>query len=260
MAFSLLCPECGSVLRSSAEVPAGKKVKCPKCAATFLVGGGSTSSLADENLDDLDEDCPPRRRRRDEPEEDDHEPRRRKKRPDIDNEEEGDVHDDDCPRKPKRRRDDDEGAEDDRPRKRGKKKKKYASKGLKIGVLVGGGVLAVGLVIVPIVVFGLKARTGPGQPAAGLVPWTNVDPDLVGDWGPFHFSRAGTLTSREHPGESLRYSCSSPGKLRIENGVLFDQEGVITIDYSISPDKQSLTLRPSPNRSITFGRTKITRS
>ena len=35
MPTSFACPECHSVLKTKAEVPAGKKVKCPKCAALF---------------------------------------------------------------------------------------------------------------------------------------------------------------------------------------------------------------------------------
>jgi hypothetical protein len=189
----------------------------------------------------MDDEPRRKKKRRDIDDDDDDRPRKRSRR-DEEDEDADDIEDDDRPRKRKRPRDDDEEREDDRPRKRGKKKKSRGNKGLKIGLIAGGCVLAVSLVIVLIFVLGRGS----------------VDPDIVGDWGPFHFSRGGTLTSREHPGESLRYSIPSPGKLRIENGALFGENGVIVMDYSISADKQSLTLRPNPNRSITFGRTKIT--
>src|SRR5437588_2820897 len=31
------CPECDAVLRSDADLPAGKAIRCPKCEATFTV-------------------------------------------------------------------------------------------------------------------------------------------------------------------------------------------------------------------------------
>ena len=36
---TLTCPHCSSVLRPAAPVPAGKKVRCPKCKETFTAGG-----------------------------------------------------------------------------------------------------------------------------------------------------------------------------------------------------------------------------
>jgi predicted Zn finger-like uncharacterized protein len=36
---TLTCPHCSSVLRPANPVPAGKKVRCPKCAETFTAGG-----------------------------------------------------------------------------------------------------------------------------------------------------------------------------------------------------------------------------
>ena len=36
---TLTCPHCSSVLRPANPVPAGKKVRCPKCAESFTAGG-----------------------------------------------------------------------------------------------------------------------------------------------------------------------------------------------------------------------------
>ena len=35
MSVTYTCPECGTVLRPKAPLPAGKKVKCPECGAIF---------------------------------------------------------------------------------------------------------------------------------------------------------------------------------------------------------------------------------
>jgi hypothetical protein len=40
------CPKCGKELKSAAPLPAGKKVKCPGCAAVFAIGGGAASAGA----------------------------------------------------------------------------------------------------------------------------------------------------------------------------------------------------------------------
>jgi hypothetical protein len=40
------CPECGTVLRPAHPVPAGKKIKCPKCATIFPVGGATVAQPA----------------------------------------------------------------------------------------------------------------------------------------------------------------------------------------------------------------------
>jgi hypothetical protein len=44
MPHTFTCPACHTVLKTKAEVPAGKKIKCPKCAMVFL----SQESLAEE--------------------------------------------------------------------------------------------------------------------------------------------------------------------------------------------------------------------
>ncbi len=85
------CPECGKVLKSSKGTPAGKKIKCPTCAAVFpmpdhddeeLAAGVSTRprpvGAAARHTDDDDDDSP-RRRRTDDDDEDGDRPRRKKK-------------------------------------------------------------------------------------------------------------------------------------------------------------------------------------
>jgi hypothetical protein len=47
----LVCPECGKVLRPAKPVPAGRKVRCPKCEAVFVAG--------EEEDDEADEDEKP---------------------------------------------------------------------------------------------------------------------------------------------------------------------------------------------------------
>src|SRR5260221_527326 len=36
MAIRVTCPDCGAALRLAQAVPEGKRIKCPKCEATFL--------------------------------------------------------------------------------------------------------------------------------------------------------------------------------------------------------------------------------
>jgi type IV secretory pathway VirB10-like protein len=140
MAFSVTCPQCRAILKSAAPIPAGKKVKCPKCGVAFATPAleegtavsteplppSTSAASADADLPELevapDEDAPPPpKKRRDEPEED-AEPRRRK-----------------------RERDDDEDEADrgDEPRSRRKLKRKKGGMGvgMLIGLLLGGGLL-----------------------------------------------------------------------------------------------------------------------
>ena len=35
----LTCPSCDATLKTAAPLPDGKKIKCPKCATLFTVGG-----------------------------------------------------------------------------------------------------------------------------------------------------------------------------------------------------------------------------
>src|SRR5262245_32684963 len=39
LATSFACPECRAVLKTATPVPAGKKVKCPKCSKIFTTPG-----------------------------------------------------------------------------------------------------------------------------------------------------------------------------------------------------------------------------
>ncbi len=84
---TLTCPSCSTTLRLAQEVPAGRKVKCPKCGVTFTPGEEVIDSavVAEEpvrparRVDD-DYDDRPRRRRRDDDYDDDYDDRPRRKR------------------------------------------------------------------------------------------------------------------------------------------------------------------------------------
>ena len=64
MAHSIKCTHCGSVLKSANPVPAGKKVKCPKCAKVFVVAeeeeeeAPAEEDQADEVAGDEEEETP----------------------------------------------------------------------------------------------------------------------------------------------------------------------------------------------------------
>src|SRR5262245_40428550 len=87
MAESLLtCPACSTTLRLAQEVPAGKKVKCPKCGVMFTPGEEVVDAgiVADEPRPrprprDADDDRPRRRRRDDYDADYDDRPRRRRR-------------------------------------------------------------------------------------------------------------------------------------------------------------------------------------
>lgn len=100
-------------------------------------------------LDDEDDDEPRPRKKVRREEDDEDEPRPVKKRPRPVDE---DDDEDDRPRR-KSRRDDDEDEDDERPRAK-KKRAKSSSKGLIIGLSIGGGVLAIGVVVLLIVLLG----------------------------------------------------------------------------------------------------------
>src|SRR5947199_3201333 len=42
-ATKLTCPKCQATLRPAKPLPAGKRVKCPKCGARFAVGAGGAA-------------------------------------------------------------------------------------------------------------------------------------------------------------------------------------------------------------------------
>src|SRR5260370_33325233 len=56
----ITCPHCDAVLKSNADLPAGKAIHCPKCEATFTVPATRKASAID---DDDDYDAPPPRRK-----------------------------------------------------------------------------------------------------------------------------------------------------------------------------------------------------
>src|SRR5207253_1122961 len=54
-ATKFACPECGAVLRTSNPIPAGKRVKCPKCGILFV------PQPEVEGADVVEEEAPPAR-------------------------------------------------------------------------------------------------------------------------------------------------------------------------------------------------------
>lgn len=55
---TLTCPHCASVLRPANPVPAGKKVRCPKCSQTFTAGGEPEPEKPKKPADLEEEDGP----------------------------------------------------------------------------------------------------------------------------------------------------------------------------------------------------------
>jgi hypothetical protein len=138
---------------------AGKKAKCPKCAATMLLPGGSGPSAVPpprkqppeeederpvkkpsgrEEEDEEEDERPPRKsaRRRDEDDEDEERPAKKSSRRIAASEDD----EDERPRRKSRRDEDDEEDDDDRPRKKGKGKATKKG-GPPLPLLIGGGVL-----------------------------------------------------------------------------------------------------------------------
>jgi len=56
----ITCPHCDAVMKSNADLPAGKAIRCPKCEATFTVPAPRRASAID---DDDDYDAPRARRK-----------------------------------------------------------------------------------------------------------------------------------------------------------------------------------------------------
>jgi hypothetical protein len=140
-AVTFACPECGKVLQSSKPIPAGKKIKCPTCAAVFpmpekedeeLAASVSTKprrpAAAAPALDDEDE-RPRRKAGRSTDDEDDESPRSRRQSRDDDEEDEDE--------RPRRSRDDDDDDEEDKPRRKKKKKAAKGGSGRGMGLLIG---------------------------------------------------------------------------------------------------------------------------
>ncbi len=137
-ATTFTCPDCDAVLKLAAAVPAGKKIKCPKCGSIFGVPADGPPAASAIRAGD-DTALPVRRKKpvRDEDDgwDDDETPaaRRAVRRP---------AAEDDYPR----RTDADEGDDYDLPRSRRlDRKKKKAGKGLLVGLIVGGVLLLLGV-------------------------------------------------------------------------------------------------------------------
>jgi predicted Zn finger-like uncharacterized protein len=166
MATLLNCPECKTALRLAAAPPAGRRIRCPKCGATFAPEAAAGASepprpvAATKPLSLPDEDeheAPPARqpklppkpaakaRRDEEPEDDADEEREEKPRPAARRRAVDDDDDDEDDRRPAGRKR--PADEDDRPRKpRKRKPEPKKSNGLLIGLIAGGAVavLAIG--------------------------------------------------------------------------------------------------------------------
>lgn len=132
-AMRVTCPECDGRLKLRTAIPAGKRIRCPKCEAVFAVHPDE-----DEDFEDaISEQPAPRRRRKAAAAGG----RRPKRRPDY----EDDFDDDN-----------DSGEDDDfdeRPRRRsrkkpGGKKRKKQGKGPLIGMICGGAVAVLALIFV----------------------------------------------------------------------------------------------------------------
>jgi predicted Zn finger-like uncharacterized protein len=136
MAFSVTCPECRAILKSANPVPAGKKVKCPKCGTAFeapaqeegiAVGPGPAPSQEPDDPE-VAEVAPPVEDR-------DDEPRPRKRRDESEQDGEGS--------RKKRRRD--EEPEDEDPSIAGKPKRRKSGMGMTLAIVLifGGGFVAI---------------------------------------------------------------------------------------------------------------------
>jgi hypothetical protein len=178
MPISVVC-ECGAKLNAP-DTSAGKRVKCPKCAAVLTVPAPEDDF---EMVDD--EPAPPKKRpaRVADDDEDDRPVKRRASRDDDDEDE------DDRPVKRRSRRDEEEDEEEDdrpRPKKKKKGKKAAAKSNLPLILGIGGGVLMLALVGVILAVVFLskddKQISGPvasgtqkNQPNALQNNWVDVD-------------------------------------------------------------------------------------
>jgi hypothetical protein len=168
------CPKCGKVLKSPTPIPAGKKIKCPTCAAVFLMPEQAEDEMAAAVSDK------PRRPGSVAPvpnDEDDDEPRRRPRRA-------ADDEDEDEPRPRRRSRaDEEDDYEDDRPRRKkakAKGRRRAGGMGLLIGVaavvlllVLGGG----GTTVYFVWFHGVNRGSGNEDPLAFVPPGTEI---LVG--------------------------------------------------------------------------------
>ena len=162
MSHSIQCGHCEAILKSSAPVPPGKKIKCPKCAQVFLVRATEITSkpkpavkiVDDEDVPEMDE-------------EEDEKPVKKKRRVD------------DEPRSGRGRREEDDEDSVDVPKR--KRKKKKAGSPLLLILLLGGGAL------------GLFACVGFG---IGVYLVFLSGPSIVGNWESTNLPFGGKLTAR----------------------------------------------------------------
>jgi predicted Zn finger-like uncharacterized protein len=163
------CPECQAGLKIADTIPAGKKIRCPKCQAAFVVPA-----------DDEDDESPPARTSGTGPKQ---AQAARKPRAEIEDEK------DDDPRPKKKvapRHEEEDEEEDDRPaRKKKKKHKKAKGNPALLWSLVGGGVVVVAAGVIALMLIlnkGKDSPTGgnsPGNGTRNLVTDLTPDPALV---------------------------------------------------------------------------------
>ncbi|MBV9126136.1 MAG: hypothetical protein JO112_22530 [Planctomycetes bacterium] len=166
MAVKISCPECSATLKLPDNVPAGKRIKCPKCGHGFPVPGQEEEATDFEPVEEEEAAAAPvvkkaaKRSRAEEEEEDDARPARRRRARDEEDEEEDrparkrrardedEDEEEDRPARKRRARDEDEEdeEEEDRPRRRGARRKSSGpGLGLWIGLAAGVGVVFLSL-------------------------------------------------------------------------------------------------------------------
>jgi hypothetical protein len=141
--YSVNCPKCKAVLKSTKPIRAGIKLKCPKCQSGFVTPETEDDELVEPEVVESTavQSTPPRKHARaaaDDLDEVD----------ELEDVEEIDDDEESRPRKRRRPRDDDDDepkARKKRPKK--KKKKSKSNAGLIIGLSAGAGVLLIGVVV-----------------------------------------------------------------------------------------------------------------
>jgi hypothetical protein len=140
--ITITCPECQANLKLPASLPAGKKIRCPKCRTAFAPSAeDATEEMAIETAVTSPKAIPrPRRPVGDETEEEEAiaSPKRRSRRPGEEEEEAAQRR----PGRKARRQEESEEDEDDRPsRSAVRRRKQAAGNPLLLWSLVGGGAL-----------------------------------------------------------------------------------------------------------------------
>jgi hypothetical protein len=200
------CPKCGKVLKSPTPIPAGKKIKCPTCAAVFLMPEQDEDEMAAAVSDKPRRPSSAAPVRKDEDDDDDLPPRRARQAADDDDEDE--------PRPRRRSRAEEEDDDDDRPRRKKaktKSRRRAGGMGLLIGVaavvlllVLGGG----GTTVYFVWFHGVNRGSGNEDPLAFVPPGSEI---LVG-------TDYATLLSDPALGPQLEKSLREQGK----SGDLFD--------------------------------------